>query len=114
MKTLLEISKGAAHEINHPLTAILGYTEISLAQFEEGHAVHPHQKHIDEVALRITEIVKRMQAVREYRTRPCANGQRIADFGPEGKTKSPKALSLRAPSKSTTLVHRSRLIRLAA
>lgn len=29
---LLEIAGGAAHEINQPLTAILGYAEMALAQ----------------------------------------------------------------------------------
>ena len=80
MQTLLEIAGGAAHEINQPLTAILGYAEMSLAQLKEGEPLHAHQKHIAEAALRITEIVKRMQALREYRTRPYANGQRIVDF----------------------------------
>jgi PAS domain S-box-containing protein len=83
MKTLLEIAGGAAHEINQPLTAILGYAEMSLAQLQEGDPLHTHQKHIAEAALRITEIVKRMQALREYRTRPYANGQRIVDFRPD-------------------------------
>ena len=32
MQTLLEIARGAAHEINQPLTAILGYAEMALAQ----------------------------------------------------------------------------------
>ncbi len=83
MQTLLEIAGGAAHEINQPLTAILGYAEMSLAQLNENEPLHTHQKHIAEAALRITEIVKRMQGLREYRTRPYANGQRIVDFRPE-------------------------------
>lgn len=83
MQTLLEIAGGAAHEINQPLTAILGYAEMALAQLEESDGMHSHLKHIAEAALRITEIVKRMQALREYRTRPYANGQRIVDFRSE-------------------------------
>lgn len=82
LETMLEIAGGAAHEINQPLTAILGYAEMSLVQLEEEHPVHRNAKLIADAAVRITEIVKRMQTIREYRTRPYANGHRIVDFRP--------------------------------
>lgn len=84
LETMLEIAGGAAHEINQPLTAILGYAEMSLVQLEESHTVHRNQKLIADAAVRITEIVKRMQSLKEYRTRPYANGHRIVDFRPDG------------------------------
>jgi PAS domain S-box-containing protein len=84
LETMLEIAGGAAHEINQPLTAILGYAEMSLVQLGEDHPVHRNQKLIADAAVRITEIVKRMQEIKEYRTRPYANGHRIVDFRPDG------------------------------
>ena len=82
LETMLEIAGGAAHEINQPLTAILGYAEMSLVQLGDTHPVHRNQKLIADAAVRITEIVKRMQNIKEYRTRPYANGHRIVDFRP--------------------------------
>ena len=84
LETMLEVAGGAAHEINQPLTAILGYAEMSLVQLEEGSPVYRNQKLIADAAIRITEIVKRMQNLRDYRTRPYANGHRIVDFRPKG------------------------------
>ena len=82
LETMLEIAGGAAHEINQPLTAILGYAEMSLVQLDDTHPVHRNQKLIADAAVRITEIVKRMQNIKEYRTRPYANSHRIVDFRP--------------------------------
>jgi len=83
LETMLEIAGGAAHEINQPLTAILGYAEMSLVQLKEDSPVYRNQKLIADAAVRITEIVKRMQTLREYRTRPYADGHRIVDFRPQ-------------------------------
>ena len=80
LKTLLEIAGGAAHEINQPLTAILGYAEMVMCTLAEDHPVYAYQKHIADAALRINETIKQMQAIREYRTRPYANGHEIVDF----------------------------------
>ncbi len=80
LNTLLEIAGGAAHEINQPLTAILGYAEMSMDILSEDHPAYIYQQHIAGASLRINEILKRMQAVREYRTRPYADGHNIVDF----------------------------------
>ena len=80
LNTLLEIAGGAAHEINQPLTAILGYAEMALDSLGKDDATYSYQQQIVEAALRINDILKRMQAVREYRTRPYADGHQIVDF----------------------------------
>ena len=86
LKTLLEISGGAAHEINQPLTAILGYAEMAMDVLDENDQAHTYQKRIADASLRITEILKRMQAIREYRTRPYADGHEIVDFKKSSET----------------------------
>lgn len=80
LTTLLQIAGGAAHEINQPLTAILGYAEMVMSLLPEDDPVHSYQKHIATAAMRISDTIKQMQAVREYRTRPYASGHHIVDF----------------------------------
>ncbi len=75
----------AAHEISQPLTTFLGYVEMSLVQLDETSPVYRNQKLIANAAARITEIIKRMQTIREYKTRPYTNGHRIVDFRPDDK-----------------------------
>ena len=87
LKTLLEIAGGAAHEINQPLTAILGYAEMSMDLLEQDHPTREYQDHVASAALRINEILKRMQAVKEYRTRPYADGHQIVDFERSAETR---------------------------
>ena len=82
----MEISGGAAHEINQPLTAILGYAEMAQDALEADHPARVYQKHIADASLRISEILKRMQDIREYRTRPYANGHKIVDFERSSQT----------------------------
>ena len=86
LQTLLEIAGGAAHEINQPLTAILGYAEMSQGLLDPSHPVSEYQQHILEATDRISETLKKMQEIREYRTRPYTYGHRIVDFtGPPQK-----------------------------
>jgi signal transduction histidine kinase len=82
LEKMLEIAGGAAREIKLPLTAILGYAGMSLVQLDDPHPVHRNQKLIADAAVRITEIVKRKQNIKEYHTIPYANGHRIVDFRP--------------------------------
>ena len=56
MKTLLRLRKVLPTKSTQPFAAILGYAEMSLAQFQEVHAA-PYQKHIAEAALCIAKIV---------------------------------------------------------
>ena len=92
LETMLEIAGGAAHEINQPLTAILGYVEMSLVQLEETHIVHRNQKLIADAAVRITEIIETHAVY-----------QRISDtsgmqMGIASSTSAPKG----APTKTKT------------
>ncbi|MGA1197808.1 MAG: histidine kinase dimerization/phospho-acceptor domain-containing protein, partial [Candidatus Latescibacterota bacterium] len=80
LKTLLETAGGAAHEINQPLTAILGYAEMTqniLAEHQNG---HKYQEQIIQATLRINDILKKMQTIRSYQTRPYTLGHNIVDF----------------------------------
>jgi signal transduction histidine kinase len=88
LQTLLEIAGGAAHEINQPLTAILGYAEMTESMLDDTHEVYIYQKHIIEATTRISEILKRMQEIREYRTRPYTSGYNIVDFSNQNENEA--------------------------
>jgi signal transduction histidine kinase len=51
------LGAGVAHEINNPLTGVLGLAQILLADLPEGHPVRPLIKDIEEQATRIQGIV---------------------------------------------------------
>ena len=82
LKTLLEIAGGAAHEINQPLTAILGYAEMTqnILEKDPDHSGHKYQQQIINATLRINDILKKMQTIRSYQTRPYTHGHNIVDF----------------------------------
>lgn len=80
LNTLLEIAGGAAHEINQPLTAILGYAEMTQNMLDQGHGGHKYQQQIINATLRINDILKKMQTIRSYQTRPYTHGHNIVDF----------------------------------
>ena len=85
LTTLLEIAGGAAHEINQPLTAIMGYAEMSQARLESESPIHAHQQNIIDASIRISEILKRMQAIRSYQTKPYTHGHNIVDLAESSK-----------------------------
>src|SRR5208282_3098349 len=54
------LAAGVAHEINNPMTVILGFTEHLLEQTEELPAVHETLKIIEEEGLRCKKIVENL------------------------------------------------------
>ena len=88
LQTLLEIAGGAAHEINQPLTAILGYAEMTQNASAEHESTHKYQQQIIEATLRINDILKKMQTIRSYQTRPYTHGHNIVDFEQSSHEKS--------------------------
>ena len=53
-----EVSAGLAHELNNPMTTILGYTSLILDDMEEGCENHREMKVIERESLRIREIIR--------------------------------------------------------
>jgi len=49
------------------------------------HPAHAHQQNIINAATRISDILKRMQAIRSYQTRPYTHGHKIVDFTESSK-----------------------------
>lgn len=57
-----ELASGVAHEINNPLTGVIGYSQFLLAREDVAEDVKADLKIIDEGAQRVSSIVKRLLA----------------------------------------------------
>ena len=70
------------HEINNPLTTVIGNTELLLERYE--HIDADLKKRLETVldnSLRISEIVKRLQGIKEERTVEYMQGVKMTDLG---------------------------------
>lgn len=80
VRVLAETAGAAAHEINQPLTVLMGKLELLLERME---AESPHRDVIQSVygsADRIADIVRNMSEARSYVTKPYVEGMDIVDF----------------------------------
>jgi PAS domain S-box-containing protein len=75
-----EVAGAAAHELNQPLTSLLGYAELLRRQVDEGEEMHRVAGRIYDDARRISEIVRKIGRITRYRTREYAGGQQIVDL----------------------------------
>ena len=82
-RVLVQAAGAAAHEINQPLTMLMGTAELLEGivgpEFE-------HARHLQEMyraAANIRDIVKKMGKVRTYATKPYIDGVDTVDFGSE-------------------------------
>ncbi|MDP6778850.1 MAG: response regulator [Candidatus Latescibacteria bacterium] len=79
-RVLVQAAGAAAHEINQPLTVLMGNAQILLMRMPED---DPHRKTIETLlksSERISGIVKQMGEIREYITKPYIDGVEIIDF----------------------------------
>ena len=90
LRTLLETAGGAAHEINQPLTSILGYSELVLNALPPDHECVPEVIKIRDSSLKIHEIVKQMQNIKQYVTKPYLGDIDIVDFVAASEKMTPK------------------------
>ncbi|MEO0294100.1 MAG: response regulator [candidate division WOR-3 bacterium] len=80
LKVLVETAGAAAHEINQPLTSIIGMAEILKKDLTEHPSWEEKINFIINSALRIKDIVKKMANVKKYVTKPYLKGIEIVDF----------------------------------
>lgn len=79
-RVLTQAAGAAAHEINQPLTVLIGMAELLLFQMDEE---SPHKANVislHESAHKISEIVKKMGQIRQYVTKPYLDGIDIIDI----------------------------------
>lgn len=75
-----EVAGAAAHQLNQPLTSLLGYVEFLRQQIAEDDEMHRVVSTIHDDASRIAEVVRKIGRVTRYRTRDYAGGEQIVDL----------------------------------
>jgi DNA-binding NtrC family response regulator len=65
---LRQLARDLAHEINNPLTPILGMAEMLVQELPAGHIGHEYARSIIDAALRIRDVVRSLVAVAESET----------------------------------------------
>jgi PAS domain S-box-containing protein len=76
---IVELAGTAAHELNQPLTSVMGYAELLKRKLKEGDP----QKYVDIIhreAERMAEIVKKIGKITRYETKPYVNDKKILDL----------------------------------
>ena len=89
---IAELAGAAAHELNQPLTSLMGYAELLQRQ---GHSAELAERAVDTIhqeARRISEIVRKIGRITRYKTKEYAGGELIVDLdeaGPSEPVPSP-------------------------
>ena len=81
-----QIGIAMRHEINNPLTTVIGNTELLLERYESaGSDLKKRLELVLENAVRIADILKRLQDMKRDRTVEYVKGVQMTDLGPEGR-----------------------------
>ncbi len=75
-----ETSIALQHEINNPLSALLGHAELLMLDEHDRGEKNEHVQVIHEQALRIAEVVKRLRKLRDPQTVEYVAGSRMLDL----------------------------------
>jgi PAS domain S-box-containing protein len=75
-----EVAGATAHELNQPLTGVMGYSELLLRKLEESSEVAHAASAIYREAERMAEIVKKIGQLTRYETRSYVGQQKILDL----------------------------------
>ena len=78
-----EATVGLQHEINNPLTGLLGTAELMLLDMQEAGQRTEEIRTIIEQAKRISDLVKRLGELRDPKSVHYASGKRMIDLGGE-------------------------------
>ena len=79
LKALLELAGAAAHEINQPLTVIVGYADLMLRRSQEQDPFRPFLRAILENATQIAGTLKKFQTIRRYESKTYLGEIKILD-----------------------------------
>jgi len=80
IKTLIETAGAAAHEINTPLQMVIGACELMLLKMDSAEPFRDRVEDIKKSGVKIGEIVKKMQNIRQYVTKHYVGERNIIDF----------------------------------
>ncbi|HEU4577951.1 MAG TPA: PAS domain S-box protein [Polyangiaceae bacterium] len=77
---LAELAGTTAHELNQPLTAVIGYAELMLRQLPPDAEHRPAAEVIHEQAQRMAQIVQKIGKITRYETRSYVGAAKILDL----------------------------------
>ncbi|HEY2734850.1 MAG TPA: PAS domain S-box protein [Polyangiales bacterium] len=75
-----ELAGATAHELNQPLTSVMGYAELLLRKIDEGSPAYRAASIIQSEAQRMAEIVRKIGKLTRYETKSYVGEQRILDL----------------------------------
>lgn len=88
IRTVMATAGAAAHEINQPLTVIMGMVDLWRGQLPEDDPGRRRLASIQSSAERIRDIVRQMMAVEHFVTKPYVGDSVIVDFDASSKKDS--------------------------
>jgi PAS domain S-box-containing protein len=77
---LAELAGATAHELNQPLTSVMGYAELLLRKLPGDSSTHKGAEVIHSEAQRMAEIVRKIGKLTRYETKSYVGDQRILDL----------------------------------
>ncbi len=80
LKVVLQMAGATAHEMNQPLMIMLGSIELLKIDQSVSDGVKKHITRIQDAGNRISNIVKKIQTIRQYDTEAYAGGEEIIKF----------------------------------
>lgn len=79
LKALLEMAGAAAHEINQPLTVIMGYADLMIRKTKKRDPFYEFLTLIRDNATRISGIIDKFRAIRRYESKTYLGNVKILD-----------------------------------
>jgi signal transduction histidine kinase len=77
---LAELAGATAHELNQPLTSVMGYAELLMRKVEKDSPPYRAAHVIQSEAQRMAEIVRKIGKLTRYETKSYVGEQRILDL----------------------------------
>jgi PAS domain S-box-containing protein len=85
----VELAGAAAHELNQPLTSVMGYAQILLRKLGANDALVPHVQTILEESDRMAMIVRKLGSLTRYETKSYVGGAQILDIDRSARERDP-------------------------
>lgn len=77
---IVELAGTAAHELNQPLTVVLGYAQLLARRMDPADPLARHVAALEKEARRMAEIIKKLGRIARYETIEYLEGARIIDL----------------------------------
>ena len=87
---IAELAGAAAHELNQPLTSVMGYAELLKRRLERDSAPYAAAEVIYNEAERMAEIVRKIGKITRYETKSYVGHARILDLDRSAPASGPK------------------------